>query len=149
MPPPTAMRTGLMQIARFTTWKESSDTKPVEAGEVFDASQDNPVLDRLLTDFVSELSFHVVNLAICINPVRIAVGGGIVRSWERLRPGLEQALSAGVPFPPELVVAKFPSEAPLIGAVALALDAISPRDDRADEPGVDLSSVMLSEGMPT
>ena len=123
--------------------------QPIEAGEVFDASQDNLALDRLVTDFVSELSFHVVNLAICINPVRIAVGGGIVRSWERLRPGLEQALSAGVPFPPELVVAKFPSEAPLIGAVALALDAISPRDDRADEPGVDLSSVMLSEGMPT
>jgi hypothetical protein len=73
----------------------------------------------------------------------------MVRSWERLRPGLEQALSAGVPFPPELVVAKFPSEAPLIGAVALALDAILAGDDRTGEHGVNLSSVMLSEGMPT
>jgi glucokinase len=123
--------------------------RPMEAGEVFEASRDVPGLDRLVTDFVSELSFHLVNLAICVNPARIAVGGGMVRSWERLRPGLEQALSAGVPFPPELVVAKFPSEAPLIGAVALALDAISPRDDRADEDGVSLSSIMLSEGMPT
>jgi glucokinase len=123
--------------------------QPIEAGEVFEASRDVPGLDRLVTDFVSELSFHVVNLAICINPVRIAVGGGMVRSWERLRPGLEQALSAGVPFPPELVVAKFPSEAPLIGAVALALDAILAGDDRSGEHGVNLSSVMLSEGMPT
>jgi glucokinase len=123
--------------------------QPMEAGEVFEASRDVPGLDRLVTDFVSELSFHVVNLAICINPVRIAVGGGMVRSWERLRPGLEQALSAGVPFPPELVLAKFPSEAPLIGAVALALDAISARDNRADGYGANLSSVMLSEGMPT
>ena len=123
--------------------------RPMEAGEVFEASRDVPGLDRLVTDFVSELCFHVVNLAICISPVRIAVGGGIARSWERLRPGLEQALSAGVPFPPELVLAKFPSEAPLIGAVALALDAISARDDRTGEYGVNLSSVMLSEGIPT
>ena len=123
--------------------------QPVEAGEVFEASRDVPGLDRLVTDFVSELSFHVVNLAICVNPARIAVGGGMVRSWEYLRPGLEQALSAGVPFPPELLVAKFPSEAPLIGAVALALDAISARDNRTDGYGVNLSSVMLSEGMPT
>jgi glucokinase len=123
--------------------------QPIEAGEVFEAGQDVPALDRLVTEFVSELCFHVVNLAICINPVRIAVGGGMVRSWERLRPGLQQALSVGVPFPPELVVAKFPSEAPLIGAVALALDAISPRDDRDDEPGVNLSPVMLTEGMPS
>jgi glucokinase len=123
--------------------------QPMEAGEVFEASRDVPGLDRLVTDFVSELAFHVVNLAICVNPVRIAVGGGMVRSWERLRPGLQQALKAGAPFPPELVVAKFPSEAPLIGAVALALDAISARDNRTDGYGVNLSSVMLSEGMPT
>jgi glucokinase len=68
-----------------------------------------------------------VNLAIMLNPVRIAVGGGMVRSWEYLRPGLQQALDAGVPFPPELVAAKFPSDAPLIGAVALAVDALQAR----------------------
>ncbi len=44
-------------------------------------------------------------------------------SWERLRPGLERALRAGVPFPPELVLADFPFDAPLIGAVALAVEA--------------------------
>jgi glucokinase len=123
--------------------------QPMEAGEVFEASRDVPGLDRLVSDFVSELSFHLVNLAICVNPVRIAVGGGMVRSWERLRPGLQRALSEGVPFPPELVVAKFPSEAPLIGAVALALDAISGHENRTDGYGVNLSSVMLSEGIPT
>jgi glucokinase len=85
----------------------------------------------------------MVNLAVCLNPERIAVGGGMVRSWERLRPGLEHALSSGVPFPPELVVAKFPSDAPLIGAVALAVDAISADGDHADGQSVDLSSVML------
>lgn len=97
--------------------------RPMAAAEVFEAGRYDPELDRLLTEFVAELAFHVVNLAICVNPVRIAVGGGMARSWDRLRPGLQQALSAGVPFPPELVVARFPSDAPLIGAVALAVDA--------------------------
>ena len=55
------------------------------------------------------------------DPARIAVGGGLVQSWERLRPGLEEALKAGTPFPPELVTARFPADAPLIGAVLAAV----------------------------
>ena len=93
------------------------------AVDVFGAAAAEPDLDRLVSDFVAELAFHVVNLAISVNPARIAVCGGLVRSWERLRPGLEQALKAGTPFPPELVTARFPDDAPLIGAVALAADA--------------------------
>ncbi len=120
--------------------------QPMEAGEVFEASRDVPELDRLVTDFVAELAYHVVNLAICLNPVRIAVGGGMVRSWDRLRPGLQDALSAGVPFPPELVAAQFPSDAPLIGAVTLALDAV--RAVGVDGAHVNLPAISLSEGLP-
>jgi glucokinase len=97
--------------------------RPMTAADIFEASPDDPELDDLVASFVTELAFHVVNLAICINPVRISVGGGMVRSWERLRPHLEHALNAGVPFPPELVVARFPFDAPLLGAIALAVDA--------------------------
>jgi glucokinase len=96
---------------------------PLTAAGVFEAGPADRKLASLIADFVNELAFHVVNLAICLNPVRIAVGGGIVRSWDRIRPGLQRALSAGVPFPPELVVARFPYDAPLLGAVALAVDA--------------------------
>ena len=98
------------------------------AADIFEAGRGDPELDELLTRFVAELAFHLVNLAICINPVRISVGGGMVRSWERLRPYLENALSTGVPFPPELVVAQFPYDAPLLGAVALAVDAAQGHD---------------------
>jgi predicted NBD/HSP70 family sugar kinase len=93
------------------------------AADVFDTRLDDPDLADLATGFVTELSFHLVNLAICINPARIAVGGGMAGSWARLQPDLERALSAGAPFPPQLVLAEFPHEAPLIGAVALAADA--------------------------
>jgi len=74
------------------------------------------------------------------------VGGGIVRSWDRLRPALRDALSAGVPFPPELVAARFPSDAPLIGAVALAVDAT--RADGVGSADITLPVTSLSEGLP-
>jgi glucokinase len=122
--------------------------QPLTASEVFEASRDVPGLDHLLTEFVAELAFHVVNLAISINPVRIAVGGGMVRSWDRLRPGLQDALTAGVPFPPELVAARFPFDAPLIGAVALALDAIPAPAGHSGEHAIEPYQ-LISEGMPT
>jgi glucokinase len=122
------------------------DGQPMEASEVFEAGPDVQELDQLVTDFVAELAYHVVNLAICLDPVRIAVGGGMVRSWDRLRPGLQDALDAGVPFPPELVAARFPSDAPLIGAVTLALDAA--RADGVDGAHVNLPAISLSEGLP-
>jgi glucokinase len=127
--------------------------QPVPAGEVFGASRDDVDLDRLVTAFVHELAFHVVNLAICVNPLRIAVGGGMVRSWDRLRPGLEHALRSGVPFPPELVAARFPFDAPLIGAVALAVDAA--HAGAAAQPGADggdpvtFPPITISEGLPS
>jgi glucokinase len=96
------------------------------AAEVFAASAVDSELDGLIADFARELAFHLVNLAILVKPARIAVGGGIVRSWARIRTPLQHALRTGTPFPPELVVAHFPYDAPLLGAVAMALDAAVP-----------------------
>lgn len=97
--------------------------RELTAAQAFEASAGNLALDGIIDEFVAELAFHLVNLAISIDPVRIAVGGGMTGSWERLQPGLERALRAGVPFPPELVLAEFNYDAPLIGAVALAVEA--------------------------
>ena len=135
--------------------------RQLTTAEVFAAEKDSD-LARLVDEFVDELAFHLVNLAICVNPARIAVGGGLVRSWDRIRPGLQRALSNGVPFPPELVVARFPYDAPLLGAVAMAVDAAnaSARADArppvpagragAHPPGraADGGPVTLSQGRP-
>lgn len=93
------------------------------AADVFAAGSGDRTLHQLVTEFTSELAFHLVNLAILVNPVRIAVGGGLVRSWDQIGPGLTAALQAGAPYPPDLVVGHFPYDAPLLGAVALAVDA--------------------------
>jgi glucokinase len=113
-------------LARRATSAVGS-ARELSAAEAFEASVENQALDDVIDEFVAELGFHLVNLANCIDPVRIAAGGGMTGSWERLRPGLEQALRAGVPFPPELVLAEFPFDAPLIGAIALAVAAAQDR----------------------
>lgn len=93
------------------------------AEAVFERADDDPRAAAVLADFVAELSFHLVNLAIAIDPARIVVGGGLVRSWDRLHRGLRDALDAAVPYPPELVPADFPFDAPLMGALALSTAA--------------------------
>lgn len=75
----------------------------------------------ILGQFLDELCFHVVNLAVAVDPQRIAVGGGMVKSWEHIAPPLRAALDRRVPFPPELVTGAYPFDAALRGAMDLGL----------------------------
>ena len=93
------------------------------AEEVFLQAEANPELARLVDEFVQELGFHLVNLAVAVDPSRIAVGGGMVRSWPRLEGPLRRTLHESMPFPPDLVVGAYPYDAALVGAVSLAVDA--------------------------
>ena len=93
------------------------------AEAVFQRAGTDPAAATALADFITELSFHLVNLTIAIDPVRIVVGGGMVRSWEQLRHGLRGALDAAVPYPPDLMLAAFPFDAPLMGALAMSTAA--------------------------
>jgi len=97
--------------------------RPMRAADVFATHGADPVTDTVLQEFVAELCFHVVNLVIALDPARVAVGGGMVRSWDVLGVALERALDAAVPYPPELVVAAFPHDAALLGALALGVEA--------------------------
>jgi glucokinase len=81
-----------------------------------------PAVGRIVDEFLRELAFHLVNLTVAIDPERIAVGGGMVRSWDVLEDPLRRALLAHVPFPPELVVGAFPYDAALRGAVRAGVE---------------------------
>lgn len=96
--------------------------EPLSAAAVFEREALEPELRELVDELAVNLAYHLANLAIALNPSRIAVGGGLVRSWPRIAPVVEDAL-ATVPFPPELVLGAFPYDAALVGAVSLALDA--------------------------
>jgi glucokinase len=91
------------------------------AEAVFRRAGADPDATALLAGFIAELSFHLVNLAIAIDPERIVVGGGLAHSWDQLRHGLRSALDAAMPYPPELMLATFPFDAPLMGALAMSI----------------------------
>jgi glucokinase len=75
----------------------------------------------LIDEALAELAVHVANLAILIDPARIAVGGGLMNAGNLILSALNYRLQFAVPFPPEVVPARFIHDAALRGAVALAL----------------------------
>jgi glucokinase len=112
-------------------------TNLLDGGDVaalFESASVNPVAMKVCADFVDELAHHLVNLTIAIDPARVVVGGGLVRSWKRLRQPLHRALVGAVPFPPELVLGAYPFDAPLVGALDLAISAYHARS--AAQPAV-------------
>jgi len=98
--------------------------RPVSAAEVF-ASSDGPA-QALVDEALAELAAHVANLAIAVDPDRIAVGGGLMSQPERVLGALEHGLQRAVPFPPDLVPAAFVHDGGLRGAIALALGRVEP-----------------------
>lgn len=109
-----------MALAAAGTREAGTD---LSAADVFADGQANGALAAALDSFFRELSFHLVNLSVALDPARVAVGGGMVRSWERIEPRLRASLEAFVPYPPELVRAAFPYDASLVGAIAWAVEA--------------------------
>jgi glucokinase len=93
------------------------------AADVF--AHPDPRAHELIEKALDELAVHVANLAILIDPARIAVGGGLMSRPDVILEALQRRLQAAAPFAPELVPAQFIHDAPLRGAIALALDAAS------------------------
>ena len=93
--------------------------EPVSAAAMFAHSDTRA---RFFVDeTLAELATHVANLAILIDPARIAVGGGLMSSGDVILRALAFRLGYAVPFPPEIVPARFLNDASLHGAIALAL----------------------------
>src|SRR5437660_10821556 len=93
--------------------------EPLSAAGVFAHSD---IRARFLVDeMLAELATHVANLAILIDPARIAIGGGLMSSSDVILHALAFRLGYAVPFPPEIVPAIFLNDASLHGAIALAL----------------------------
>jgi predicted NBD/HSP70 family sugar kinase len=95
----------------------------VTAAEVFD--HPDPRARELLDAALDALAVQVANMAIALDPARIAVGGGLMSRADAVLGALERRLAAAAPFPPELVPAEFIHDGPLRGAIALALDEVA------------------------
>lgn len=102
--------------------------RPVAAAELFAVAESDRRARRLIDEALQVLATHLANLAIALDPARIAVGGGLTHRRDVIFPVLEAALADLVPFPPELVPARFSEDAPLAGALVLAVDALGGKD---------------------
>jgi glucokinase len=95
----------------------------VTAADVFE--NEDPRAAELLEAALDALAVQVANMAILLDPARIAVGGGLMSRPEPILDALERRLRVAAPFAPELVPAEFVHDGPLRGAIALALDEVA------------------------
>jgi glucokinase len=95
---------------------------PLTAREAF--AHPDARVQELVDEAIDVLARHVAQVAILVDPERIAVGGGLMGAAERILPALRRRLDRSVPMPPELVLARHPHDAALRGAAALALDRV-------------------------
>lgn len=92
--------------------------EPVTAAGLF-ARRDEPKAAALLDGTAAVLGMAVANLATTLDPERVVLGGGMAAE-PSLLPAIRETVARAVPFPPEVVTARFVDDAALIGAIALA-----------------------------
>jgi len=96
----------------------------LSAAEVFALAQTDLRARFLVDETLAELAVHVANWALLVDPARIAVGGGLMSSGDLILTAVAHRLSFAVPYPPEVVPARFVHDAALQGAIALVLDGV-------------------------
>lgn len=85
----------------------------------------DPAARALVREWLETLARSLANLAVFVDPERIALGGGMMAAADAILPPLTDLVRGATPFPPELVPARFLEDASLHGAIALAIDSLA------------------------
>lgn len=83
----------------------------------------DPAVRKALALRIAACTVHIANLAVALDVERIVIGGGLYRQAALLAPLIETLIQRAVPFPPTLAAAHFTHDAPLWGALSMAMDA--------------------------
>jgi glucokinase len=94
--------------------------EPSTAKEIFQLASSNLEAQAFVDATLTEIAFHVTNLAIALDPESIVVGGGLMRSKELVLSRLNTYIKRFTPFQPIVQEAYFSHNAGLMGAIALA-----------------------------
>ena len=104
--------------------------REIDVAELVVLAQHDPRADVLLQRVWDGIGALIANLAIVCDPEVLVLGGGYVRSDHFPLDAVVRLVSRAVPYPPEVVRARFAGDASLHGAVAVAfrdcLDVASP-----------------------
>jgi len=95
---------------------------PYTAQQLFARAREDAVARAIVEATLTEIAYHLTNLAIALDPERLAIGGGLMAAGDLILPRIRDHMTRFVPFPPEIVAARFVHEAGLMGAIALAHD---------------------------
>jgi predicted NBD/HSP70 family sugar kinase len=74
----------------------------------------------VIDEFAARLGWVIGALVAVIDPELVVIGGGVSRSFERLRPGVERRLAEIVPVPPPVVASNLVPDAVVLGAIDAA-----------------------------
>jgi glucokinase len=91
---------------------------------------DDEALRTALEPALAALDLALVNACCLLDPDVVVVAGGLMNAAEALLPRLQHAVDRGAPLPPTVVAAHHTFDAPLIGALLLAVDALADRPPR-------------------
>jgi glucokinase len=86
-------------------------------------SSSDATIRRALHERIAACAVQIANVAVALDVERIAIGGGLFRQASVLEPIIKQLIDEIVPFPPQVVAAQFAQDAPLWGAISMAMDA--------------------------
>jgi glucokinase len=93
------------------------------------ARTDDPQARAFLDELWTGIAVAAANLCIASDPSVLVVGGGYVRGESGLLDRVREIIGRAVPYPPEVVSARYGADASLRGAVAAAFEMTG--DDRA------------------
>jgi glucokinase len=106
------------------TWASAELGRPVTMADLFVPESGDERLARLRGRLLEEICFWVANVAVVLDPQRVAVGGGLMRAASSLCAQIERAIARVGPFAVGVVPARFGAESSLLGAGAIAFDAL-------------------------
>ena len=89
--------------------------------QLSERSRDDEKAAALLDDILTEIALWIVNVATVVDPGRVVIGGGFLRSVPGLCDRIREVFDRASAFPPEVQPAHFGADSSLVGAGALAL----------------------------
>ena len=100
---------------------ESSDDS--SAVDVFDAAEKGEVIaQKIVQNAANSLALAAIGVCTTIDPERLILGGSIVQHQPMVANRIREVLQKTMPHSPTILLSSFHGDAPIIGAIVLALE---------------------------
>jgi glucokinase len=94
---------------------------PASVADTLAIADTNPAAREFIDELWTGIAVITANLCIALNSSVVSLGGGYVRGDSGVIERITELIHQAVPYPPQVVRARFGADASLRGAVALAV----------------------------